>query len=451
MLFPRTKIVATLGPASHDAKTISRMITEGLCVARLNFSHGTHADHAKLIRLVRAAERKAGRPMAILQDLQGPKIRLGVLPEQGIEAKEGARLVLPLTQPSVLRDLKRGHRVLVEDGRYELRFLVARGKRMEVEVVRGGVFKSHKGLNFPDSTLQVEAFSKKDREDARFGVMHGVDWVALSFVRGAEDIRALRTFLAKTKRTELPRILAKIETRDAVANFQKILDAADGVLIARGDLGIECDPQDVPVLQKRFVEACRAAGKPVIVATHMLDSMTREPRPTRAEVSDVANAVVDHTDAVMLSAESATGKYPVETISMMRDILLETESSPYDNVSASASSPSNRLGQIGLTMAGLAAVGVIRGIAVSGYAVEDPWALVSHRPEAPVYFVGPQVDARRAALVSGFVPIVVSSRQQPRTGQAWRVLLRKHLGSKHPHAIALIDLSLHAGFIIFKI
>ncbi|MBI5222706.1 MAG: pyruvate kinase [Candidatus Magasanikbacteria bacterium] len=346
----RTKIVCTLGPSSESSETITKMVKAGMNVARLNFSHGTYDNHKMLMGNIRSVAEKTGEPVAIMQDLQGPKIRVGLLPEGGITLKEGemvtfntalvgyAEGVIPIDYQDLHQYLKKGERLLLDDGRIETKVVRVAGTEISAEVVVGGILTSHKGINAPDSQLTVRALTDKDKQDVRFGVENDVDLVALSFVTKPEDILDLRYLIKeyekelKKKPSQPIRIIAKIERNEAVRNIKLILEAADGIMIARGDLGIEIPAQEVPLVQKRLIDFALDAAKPVIVATQMLDSMQKNPRPTRAEVSDVANAVIDHTDAVMLSNETAMGQYPVETVETMSSIILETEKSVYDNL-----------------------------------------------------------------------------------------------------------------------
>ena len=343
----RTKIVATIGPASSSVSMLARMMNAGMNVARLNFSHGTHLQHKNLIHHIRSASKKAGIEVAILQDLQGPKIRVANLPEQGIVLKRSENVVfrtgvdryendeIPVTYDQFHRDVKKGDRIFLDDGRLEAIVESVRGRRVHTKVRTGGLLTSHKGINIPDSVVSTPAFTKKDHEDLLFGLEQGVDWVALSFVTSPDVVKTVRRIIRAKCRslgTVAPRIMVKIERREAVEDFPAILEVADGILLARGDLGIEIPFEEVPVVQKEFIEICRQAGKPVVVATHMLDSMTDNPRATRAEISDVANAVIDHADAVMLSAESATGEYPYLSVKTMADVIDETEASRLDDI-----------------------------------------------------------------------------------------------------------------------
>lgn len=345
-----TKIVCTLGPASESLTTITAMVKSGMNVARLNFSHGTHANHQKLIKNVRQVGAKLGQPVAVMQDLQGPKIRVGILPESGVKLPTEAEVIfdtaatkyavgiIPVDFPELHKHVKKGERLLLDDGRIETRISAVSGTKIKAIVVNGGTIISHKGINTPDSDVAISCLTEKDKIDLKFGISQNVDFVALSFVRKAQDILDLRFLISeyekelKIKPIEPIRIIAKIERSEAVKNIDEILEVVDGIMVARGDLGIETPAAEVPMMQKRLVEKALKAAKPVIVATQMLDSMQNNPRPTRAEVSDVANAVIDHTDAVMLSNETATGQYPIETVRMMTEIILQTEKSAYDDL-----------------------------------------------------------------------------------------------------------------------
>lgn len=345
----RTKIICTVGPASSSVPVLTRMIREGMNVARLNFSHGTHPEHLRLLKSVRVAAKKAGKHVAILQDLQGPKMRVGALPDAGVELRKGQKIhfsssqkeyeagkPLPVSFDTLHRDVRKDHRILMDDGRIEAKVTGVRGKIVSAVVTVAGTLKSHKGMNLPDSVVSTPSFTPKDHEDLLFGLEHGVDWVALSFVTSDAVVWKVRKIIQSKCRslgTVSPKIIVKLERKEGVENFVDILNAADGMMIARGDLGVEIPPEQVPIIQKECVEVCRQAGKPVVVATHMLDSMAENPRATRAETSDVANAVIDHADAVMLSQESATGKYPDITVKTMAAIIREAEASRLDDIS----------------------------------------------------------------------------------------------------------------------
>jgi len=343
----RAKIVCTIGPASRDPAMLDRLIDAGMNVARLNFSHGSQESHAATLEAVRAAADRRHAAIALLQDLQGPRIRLGTLPDAGIAlaADQRVRLVggllrsggqigaqtvapsltieLPVTYPQLARDVRPGARILIDDGRIELLASSVSGGAVECRVITGGLVTSQKGLNLPGTVVSAPTLTEKDRADIRFGVAQQVDYLALSFVRGPEDIQAAREFVQACGGTQP--IIAKIERAEAVASLGAILDAADGVMIARGDLGVEMGPEAVPVLQKRIILEANRRRRVIITATQMLESMMTQPVPTRAEASDVANAVFDGTDAVMLSGETARGRYPVETVAVMDRIVRAAE------------------------------------------------------------------------------------------------------------------------------
>jgi pyruvate kinase len=332
----RTKIVATLGPVSSSPDVIRQLIRAGMDVARLNFSHGSHEEHARQIANLRALSQELDTPVTILQDLQGPKIRVGELPGGAIalaphqivslvpEAEfAGDEATVPLDYADVAGSAKPGMRVLLDDGLLELAVVDVVGRALRCRVVEGGLLKSRKGVNFPNLMLPLPSLTEKDIRDVEFGLAHGVDWISLSFVRTAADVRTLKKLLA-AKGGSKP-VIAKIEKPQAVENLDEILREVSGVMVARGDLGVEVSPEKVPMLQKQIIEKCNRLGLPVITATQMLESMIRESRPTRAEASDVANAIIDGTDAVMLSGESAIGAYPIRAVEMMARIATEVE------------------------------------------------------------------------------------------------------------------------------
>jgi pyruvate kinase len=332
----RTKIVATLGPASSSPEMIRRMILAGMDVARLNFSHGSHNDHARTISALRTISAELKTPVTIMQDLQGPKVRVGSLPGGEMLLREGDEVAvvpeaefggqaatIPIDYPYAAKESHAGMRVLMADGLFELVVERIDGTALRCRIARGGLLTNRKGVNFPALNLNLPSLTAKDTRDLDFGLDQGVDVVSLSFVRSGEDVRLLRGRISE-RGLRIP-IIAKIERPQGVTNLEEILSAADGVMVARGDLGVEMSPEKVPMLQKHIIERCNRRGLPVITATQMLESMIREPRPTRAEASDVANAIIDGTDAVMLSGESAMGAFPVESVEMMARIAVEVE------------------------------------------------------------------------------------------------------------------------------
>ncbi|MBI4730586.1 MAG: pyruvate kinase [Chloroflexi bacterium] len=334
----KAKIVATMGPASQDESVVETLIQAGMDVARLNFSHGTHESHAARTSLLRAVSRRLNRPLAVLQDLQGPKIRVGVLPAplklaagqevrlypEGGEKPEGDSI--PVDFPQLFYSVKSGDRVLLDDGRLALAVKSVQKNLVTAEVRTGGELTSNKGINLPGVRLNLPAFTEKDAEDLEFGLSLGVDIVAISFVRLPEDVAMVKQIVTTRLGEQSPLVIAKLERPEALDNLDGILDAADGVMVARGDLGVEMAPEDVPGAQKRIIQEANRKGKIVITATQMLESMIHNPLPTRAEASDVANAVYDGTDAVMLSGETAAGEYPLEAVKMMDRIVRHAES-----------------------------------------------------------------------------------------------------------------------------
>ena len=334
----RTKIVCTIGPASSGAALLDRLVAAGMDVARVNFSHGTHAEHAETIRQIRIGEERWGRPIAILQDLQGPKIRLGTFGPAGggrVDLESDRMFTLSarpivgtadgasVTHPEYLSELKPGDEVWMDDGMIQLRVEETTADAVRCRIVAGGRISDHKGISFPRVPLPVSCLTEKDREDLRFGIRQGIDFVAVSFVRSAADIGEVRKFL-RDQGADLP-IVAKLERQEIVANLPGILTMVDAVMVARGDLGVDVPLEEVPHIQKEVIRQARAAKVPVIVATQMLESMVTHLRPTRAEVSDVSTAIFDGADAIMLSAETATGRYPVEAVVVMARIAERAE------------------------------------------------------------------------------------------------------------------------------
>jgi len=338
MSIRRAKIVCTLGPASRTPEMIDKLMRAGLDVARLNFSHGTHEEHAKVIADLRAVSMRHEKPIAILADLQGPKIRTGLL-EGGkpVELHKGQKFIITTktlkgdahgvstTYKPLPEEVSKGDRILLADGLIELTVRSVRGDTVQCEVINGGELGQNKGINLPGVKLKISALTAKDRKDLAFAMTQPVNYIALSFARRPEDVLTAKKAIALLGK-DTP-VIAKLEKPEAIDNLDAILEVADGVMVARGDLGVEMNPEQVPVVQKRIIARARDARRPVITATQMLESMTVNPRPTRAEASDVANAIFDGTDAVMLSGETASGKYPVEAVAMMDRIIREAETS----------------------------------------------------------------------------------------------------------------------------
>ena len=333
--FKKSKIVATIGPASNNKETLTKLIEAGANVLRLNFSHGTHEVHKKVIDMVREIIDEKGVQVALLQDLQGPKIRVNEVENNGVEIVPGQQLIIGIDEvvgngqrvstsyKDIVKDAKKGDVILIDDGNLELITEEVNADHLVTKVIHGGILKSRKGINLPMSKVSAPSMTEKDEEDLQFGLEQEVDWVALSFVRTAEDIYSLKRTIEKSgKHTK---VVAKIEKPEALQNLDAIIEATDAIMVARGDLGVEIPMENVPIAQKRMVKKCNALGKPVIIATQMMESMIENPRPTRAETNDVANAVLDGADALMLSAESASGKFPVEAVKAMATTIAAVE------------------------------------------------------------------------------------------------------------------------------
>ncbi len=334
----RAKIVATIGPSSEDETTIQKLIECGMNVARLNFSHGTHEQHASRIERIRRISHRLGQPITILQDLQGPKIRIGNIQDGKILLEEGNKITLTtrcvpgdaalvsVDYPGLPRVVQPGGRILLSDGQMELQVTRVSEEDVETRVVLGGTLTPHKGVNLPGAQLDIPCFTEKDEADLKFGLQNGIDVIAMSFIRSAKDVERVRKAAAAlgSEFAQTP-IIAKLERPESLQNLEAIIAAADGVMVARGDLAVEMSPEAVPTAQKQIISCANRHAKMVITATQMLESMIQNPRPTRAEASDVANAIFDGTDAVMLSAETASGSYPVKAVEMMNSIICEAE------------------------------------------------------------------------------------------------------------------------------
>ena len=408
------KIVATLGPASSSANLVRQLFMAGVDVIRLNFSHGSHADHSERFKLLRALEQETGRPIGILADLQGPKLRIGTFADGPVMLTPGQAFRLDLDpapgnaqraalpHPEIFAALEPGAELLLDDGK--LRLVVERcgAKLAETRVVVGGKLSERKGVNVPGVVLPITALTDKDRSDLALALQLGADWIALSFVQRPEDVSEARALIG-----ERAAIVVKLEKPAAVQRLDEIVDIADAVMVARGDLGVELPAEQVPAIQKRIVRSCRALGKPVIVATQMLESMIESPVPTRAEASDVATAIYDGADAVMLSAESASGKYPVMAVDMMSRIIQQVEADPAYRLLIDASHtqarPSGDVAEA-VCCAMRRAVALLHASAIVCYTSSGHTSLraARERPESPILSLTPQITtARRLALVWG--------------------------------------------------
>ena len=414
----RTKIVATLGPASSSAAVIRQLVQAGMDVARLNFSHGSYEDHARTLACLRQISSELDKPITILQDLQGPKIRVGQLPPPGeirlepdavvsfvpVSEFSGQPGAIPIDYPHLAEEARPDMRVLLADGAFELRVVGVSNRGVQCRVIQGGLLKSRKGVNLPDLHLRLPSLTPKDVEDLAFGLAQDVDVVSLSFVRSAADIRALKALL--TKQGVFKPVVAKIEKPQAIEHLDEIVQEAHAVMVARGDLGVEMSPEKVPLLQKRIIETCNRRGKPVITATQMLESMIHEPRPTRAEASDVANAIIDGTDAIMLSGETAVGEYPVQAVEMMARIALEVEGQiAFKNYPSPERTQTHALTE---AIRGIEDVLSLRCIAVLSATGYTAARVASERPHAPVFALTTERRAYHALnLVWGLRPLLV--------------------------------------------
>lgn len=412
----KAKIIATLGPASSKPEILEKIVQSGVDVFRLNFSHGEHSEHLARFEAIRAVEEKIGRPIGILMDLQGPKIRVGTFADEQIQLEAGDKFTfdmdkkpgdnkrVSLPHPEVYAALKSGANLLLDDGKLRMRVDKCDDKSAECTVITGGPLSNRKGVNLPDVMLPLSPLTDKDRADLDYGLEMGVDFVALSFVQRPEDVAEARKIIQGRAA-----IVSKLEKPQAIEHLDEIVDLSDMIMVARGDLGVECPPEDVPILQKRIIKACRTAGKPVIVATQMLDSMVSNPAPTRAEASDVATAIYDGADAVMLSAESAVGKYPLETVSIMDRILVRVEQDELYYRMRDANRPDpEKNAPDAISAAARQVAATIGAKAVVNYTTSGSTAFraARERPEVPVLGLTPRIQtARRLALCWGVHPV----------------------------------------------
>src|ERR1700688_5188093 len=420
MSFRHSKIVCTIGPASKSRRIVEKLLRAGMDVARLNFSHGKHEDHAANIALLRAAALEQGKTISILADLQGPKIRTGVLAGgKPVMLTAGQQFVI--TTARILGDstrvnttftplpheVHRGDRILLSDGLIELRVEKVSGREVICQVVNGGALGEHKGINLPGVKLRVPALTPKDKADLKFALAHGADYIAVSFVRRPEDVLLAKSLIRRAKK-ETP-VIAKLEKPEAIENLEGILRVADGVMVARGDLGVEMSPERVPVVQKKVIARAREFRRPVITATQMLESMTENPRPTRAEASDVANAIFDGSDAVMLSAETATGKYPLETVGMMARIIEEAESSIHEFPRPMLQEKLKVAETVAELVCHASAELHMKLIAVFTHSGFTARLVSRYRPLVPIIAFSPEEETRRRmALIWGVSPQKIS-------------------------------------------
>ncbi len=423
----RTKIIATLGPVSSSYKKIEKLIRGGVSLFRINMSHGVHEEHAKVVKRIRKAAQQLDRHIGILMDLCGPKIRVGRFAEGEIMLLQNDEVIvscedvlgtdglIPSQYPNLCRDMKTGERIFLDDGQLELKVREIRGNDLVCKVVFGGVLKDHKGMNLPDSDVSAESFTEKDQRDAELAIALGADFLALSFVRDSDEIINLKQFLHE-RNADIP-IIAKIEKLEAVNNIDKILSEAYGIMVARGDLGVELPAQKVPLIQKDLIDRARCFNKPVIVATQMLESMTAHSRPTRAEVGDVANAALSSADAVMLSAETASGKHPIKSVQMMDSVLREMECYMWergsfgDRIEGCESSQLIHRRAVAHAVSSLAKELKLRAIVVPTEQGTTARVLAADRPLAPLLGVSPDVRiCRRLSLHWGVLPFDYENR-----------------------------------------
>lgn len=453
--FRHTKIVATIGPSSNSPAMIRQMILAGMDVARLNFSHGSYEDHEKVIASIRSISKELDTPITILQDLQGPKIRVGKLQKPDGSSKE-MELVkgglvhllpeneyhedpdcLPVDYPYIASEAKPGMQVLMDDGLLELSIESVSGSKVTCRIIEGGIIRSRKGVNFPQLNLRLPSLTEKDKLDLTFGLEQGVDWISLSFVRSAEDLVELKKYIGD-KGYRKP-VIAKIEKHQAVENLDSILQEVHGIMVARGDLGVELSPEKVPLIQKHIIEQCNRRGIPVITATQMLESMIREPRPTRAEANDVANAIIDGTDCIMLSGESAVGSFPLKAIEMMNRIACEVEKQiPFKNYP-----PSGHSGTITMAEAAGVMEKIIhpRCIAVMTATGNSARYVAAERSKVPVYAItGDPAVYHGLNLIWGIKPLLTGETAATFEGLislAEKVLIKHGLARKGDKVIIM--------------
>jgi len=440
--YRRTKIVATIGPASNTPEMIRQLIMAGMDVARLNFSHGKYEDHAAVITTLRTISAELDRPVTILQDLQGPKIRVGQLPGGRMEIRKGetvslvpveeyceGKSLIPIDYPYVAEEAKAGMQVLLADGLFELEVSAISGNKVLCRVVEGGILTDHKGVNFPNLNLRLPSLTEKDIRDLDFGLEHHIDWVSLSFVRSAQDVITLRELISG--KGYLKPIIAKIEKPQAIDHLEEIVDVVNGIMVARGDLGVEMSPDRVPMLQKSIIELCNRTGKTVITATQMLESMIHEPRPTRAEASDVANAIIDGTDAIMLSGETAMGDYPVKAVEMMVRIALDVERKiEFKTYPPAGHEPIKALSRAANQMEKVIKPACVVVLTTTGRSAQF---IAAERPQTPVYAFTTHAGVYHGLnLVWGVTPILVDVHPgtfEEMVAVTEKILLERHLAS----------------------
>lgn len=457
----KTKIIATIGPASNKKTVLRRLISAGMNVARLNFSHGTCEQHQAVIQLIRELSREMEKPVAVLLDLQGPKIRTGELidgkPVQ-LKNKEtfkitsnlvaGTEKIISTTYQNLPKDVKVGDRILIDDGLIELKVFSKSKDTVTTKVVVGGLLKEHKGINLPGVDVTAPSLTKKDREDLEFGIKADVDYFALSFVRKAADLKHIKAII-KRKKSDIP-VIAKIEKPEAVDNIDSIIEQADAIMVARGDLGVEMSPELVPTIQKQIITKTISANKPVITATQMLETMTDNAVPTRAEASDVANAIFDGTDAVMLSAETASGKYPVKAVQMMSRIAAQAENSPFMKYNRQYEKDPKNLVVHAIAQSAVNIHHEVNARAIVAFSVSGKTAkLISkQRPASPIFAFSPSRQIfDRLSLVWGITPLMIkpigTEKELIEAGE--KIIVRRKFVKRDDLVIIVTGLALTKG------
>ncbi len=457
----RTKIVATIGPASNTRAMLDKLVLAGMNVARLNFSHGNYESHSEAIRNIRSISRSLNRPVSILLDLQGPKIRVGKL-ENGtpvrlaanadfaITAKAmlGSAQIVSTTYPNLTNDVQPGDTILLDDGLIRLQVVSKTADTVHGKVINGGLLREHKGINLPGVRVSAPSLTDKDIRDVNFGIQNGVDYFALSFVRSAGDLGTIKAIIEK-QGSAIP-VIAKIEKPEAVENLEAILDAADGIMVARGDLGVEMRPELVPIIQKNIISAALRKNRPVITATQMLETMSVNPIPTRAEASDVANAIFDGTDAVMLSGETASGKYPVQAIQMMVKIAEQAESSPFLKVNLYHESESEDSVAHAVAQGAVKILQDVNARCIVAFSVSGTTSklLSKQRPAKPVYAFTSQMETyHRLSLLWGITPMFIAEIENAArlVEASERLLVNKGCLDEGDLVVIVIGMGLKAG------
>jgi len=460
-MFNKTKIIATIGPSSNTASILKKMILSGMNVARLNFSHGRYDEHTKVFNFIRSQSRKLNRSVGILLDLQGPKIRTGLL-EKGTPVKlkkgetvkitstdvPGTSNIISTSYKNITKDVTVEDKILIDDGLIELKVISKTEDTVICEIINGGLLKEHKGINLPGVNVSAPSLTEKDERDLNFGIKLGVDYFALSFVRTADDLKQIKDIIKK-QGSDIP-VIAKIEKPEAVENLDEILKIADGVMVARGDLGVEMKPEQVPAIQKYIIQKAIMENKIVITATQMLETMTNNPVPTRAEASDVANAVYDGTDAIMLSGETASGKYPVEAVRMMVRIAAEAEKSPFMKYNINHKKDSTDLITHAIAQSSVNLLHEIDAKTILAFSISGRTSkLISkQRPEKLIFSCSPLSKIyNRMSLVWGVMPLIIpeiyDTKRIIEAGQ--NILLNKKYVKKNDLIIIITGLALKTG------